>query len=110
MITYEETIELLQRAVTEKGDGHTSDARYAAFSNGYHLVNKPNCLVGYVLSYLGINLVTEVMPGEQFHRQRPSIVGRFSPRAITALQAAQDIQDDDGTWGEALIAAKEVAP
>lgn len=105
---YDQTIELLQRAVIEKGDGYIYPKRDV---EGPTCVYKedatPSCIVGHVLSYIG--LLDEAIDGmgpvglQPWRRQ-------FTDNALWALGRAQSLQDKGETWGEALIAAKEVAP
>lgn len=99
---YDQTIELLQRAVAEKGDGHTCMCYYAGEGG------QPVCIVGHVLSYVG--LLSAAKECDQIGIQPDAIVDQFTPAAISALAEAQHSQDTRHTWGEALIAAKEVAP
>jgi hypothetical protein len=112
MITLDETIELLQRAVTEKGDGHTASPQLRHLFSG-----EPICIVGHVLDYVGIDLGYINVP---VYRLPMTVQERFTPAALHALNVAQAVQDNrgaprplqepKGTWGEALIAAKEVKP
>lgn len=102
---YDQTIELLQRAVTEKGDGHTTANRYT-YLDGI----QQHCIVGQVLSYVGLLKYTD---GHQLMGVRDlGLAGRklVTFHALDALAAAQKVTDEGKTWGEALIAAKEVGP
>lgn len=107
MYDLDQTIELLQRAVTEKGDGHRADCQYQRYE-GDGKTGEPVCIVGHVLSYLG--LLDEVCEGDQIDYDWQPVRDKFTPAALMALADAQFVQDNHQTWGEALIAAKEVRP
>lgn len=103
--TYDETIELLQRAVTEKGDSHKASSQYQRFED-YEPTGEPVCIVGHVLAC--VDLLSEAIEGDTWESDWQPAQHHFTPAANRALAAAQYTQDGNKTWGEALIAAKEV--
>lgn len=107
MYDYDQTIELLQRAVAEKGDGHTAACRYQRFED-YEPTGEPVCIVGHVFSCLG--LLDKALEGDGVYAQREVIRNSFTPIALDVLAKAQGVQDEGHTWGEALIAAKGIEP
>src|SRR5215207_3245486 len=106
----DQTIELLQRAVAEKGDGYVYPGAdgYDTFSCRYadYLTVAPSCLIGHVLDYLG--LLSEAAEGHSANRMEV-VHNQFTPGSALVLRAAQILQDKGHAWGEALIAAKETA-
>ncbi len=108
MYDLDQTIELLQRAVTEKGDGHRAQCQYQKRDDEGEKTGQPICIVGHVLAYTG--LLNQAREGERVFGLPVSITDQFTPAALEALNVAQLEQDDAKTWGEALIAAKEVRP
>src|SRR4249920_1096252 len=97
---YDETMGFLQRAVAEKGDGHTTESAYVDCITG-----APICIVGHVLNYMGL---LKRVQGNGVGVRHLGLAGRhlITFEALDALAEAQEIQDTGATWGEALIAAK----
>lgn len=105
----QEALDLLERAVQEKGEGHTyNQERHAG--NCYYFEpdsREPGCIVGHVLSYVGFtaedaaNLEIENKAVRRFDFPAPGIAA--------VLGAAQHSQDDGHTWGEALSDARAIA-
>lgn len=117
--TYDQTIELLQRAVAEKGDSYVYEKELGLFPCRYfNNQGTPSCIVGHVFDYVG--LLTVIDDSRNYSQVNGTIGGSgqrvmpepiaeaFSDASFVALQAAQDAQDDGKTWGEALIAAKGI--
>jgi hypothetical protein len=102
---YEETTELLQRAVAEKGDGYVYDADGAMCRYAEEETGAPSCIVGHVLDYVGLLDQAEEGAGAL---GVDGVKMNFTNRAGHMLWAAQIMHDHGRTWGEALVAAKEV--
>lgn len=70
----------------------------------------PSCLIGHVLLRLGV-------PKEQFRTANFCTVGTFAEiahlpvghAALYVMRKAQAVQDERGTWGAALLAARDAA-
>lgn len=102
VLDYHETVELLNRAVAEKGDDYIDPTSHdfigcAYFNND----GSPSCIVGHVLAYAGITAAD--MGG--FNGYAASFVIRhlqprltFTPGAAAVLEAAQRLQDHGTTW------------
>ena len=111
--TYEETIELLERAVAEKGMDYVYDPGLNNWGvrDICRYVNSdrtPGCIVGQVLSYVGL-LGRFTHETENMASAQPVIQNNFAPDAINALVRAQKRQDRGEPWGLAFDAAKGVA-
>ncbi|MCW2496365.1 hypothetical protein [Jatrophihabitans sp.] len=99
---------LLVRAVEEKGadyvyvnpDGAIAAGGNVSCFNYDPETFEPSCIVGHVLHYMGVDLRTVGRHDTAQH----SCYGRVEGSARAALYAAQFVQDDGGTWGEALVA------
>ena len=116
MIDSQRTLELLQEVVSEHGDGHTSMNMYKDPNT-----EAPVCIVGHVLDKLGIldtvkipdNIIDTYVNNQNYKAveflARDGLLPGFTDKAVKVLQAAQNEQDGGGTWGEALVAAKEYA-
>lgn len=107
IIERKEALELLERAVAEKGADYTVD-QCQYFENDSSV---PVCIVGHVLCYLGV-------PTEEFNYRNTtkfSLVAphldsvQFTDEAVYALNKAQIAQDHGKTWGEALEVASRDA-
>lgn len=117
-----EVLEDLQAIVSEAGDGFVY-ASNASPECDYIRDNKPSCIVGHVLArhnllHLEVAQQNEGMCGgllavyeQDPHDYAPAEMFQyFTPEAIRALAIAQEVQDQKGaTWGDALIAAKQVS-
>jgi hypothetical protein len=106
---YDQTIELLQRAVAEKGDGHIYERHGDSVLPACRYANHdgtPDCIVGHALSY--VDLLSLELDDQGPVTDLKIVHENFTPVAIHALEVAQDGQDCGDTWGEALIAAKGV--
>lgn len=107
-------IELLERAVAEKGADYVDPAALAPGGCVYTINGHPACIVGYAYFYAGATL-------GQLSRLNAfgSIDGVLASdvelpidteiEAINAFAAAQEEQDSGWSWGVALEAAKAVA-
>lgn len=97
-------LELLERAVAERGDGYNYRKEFGA-SCRYELHGQPACIVGLVAHLDGISMVTM----RTCEGRTADVVMRafgFTRRAGDLLFIAQQVQDRGGTWGDALIEAK----
>lgn len=103
---------LLQRAVDEKGadyiyNGDGWNCKYFDMSKDGKLV--PDCIIGHLLSYLGITLKDMVGEGVNTTKirllvERGTVLSDISHPVVLALSAAQQSQDQGETWGAALQA------
>src|SRR5690606_11144116 len=76
----------------------------------------PGCIVGHALHRAGVDLWKfapiegRQISGDVDGTPAIDVLGvEAAPGAVDVLQAAQSVQDVDGTWGEALEAAREAA-
>lgn len=122
-ITKANVIELLERAVAEKGADYidpSTEYDNCSYLNTFDDTSndKPGCIVGHVLHYAGAD-------ADLLHRWDANVSGLTSEQivaadefelegvmldlpAFTALMTAQNHQDKSETWGRALEAAKRV--
>lgn len=122
VLSKDNVIELLERAVEEKGADYVDPNAPNYVCEYADEEGNPLCIVGHVLSYLGEPLKpTEqedfngglhmtLWGSEQDAREvilNPSAFGVDDYDVVGAvLGTAQRVQDRAGTWGEALEAAK----
>jgi hypothetical protein len=88
----------------------------------YGTPGAPSCIVGHLFdrhNLLGddgikvgpmngsvMNIITPMLADDvSNYDYRQVVVDTFTPKALRALQGAQRIQDEGGTWGQALQAA-----
>ena len=133
MITLDNVIPLLEKAVKIKGEdyvyvppgGEFSTCRYSDFEGN------PSCIVGYVIANAEPELYAEIV---EFERREGDSFGVYelgaanddyasddlaplankaqqviSEEALAVLNRAQSVQDTSNSWGRALGAAKVVA-
>lgn len=111
-ITTEDALRALEEAVAEKGEDYTYPRvpDKNGYPSCYYVVDgAPSCIAGHALRRLGVPLPALT----QFEGTVPSglaAAGAFDAEegALDALDEAQRIQDQGGTWGEALAEAREV--
>lgn len=122
VLSKDNVIELLERAVEEKGADYVDPNAADHVCEYADEQGNPLCIVGHVLSYLGEPLkptVHEDYDGEQYTTLwgtgmdateaiiNPSAFGVDDYDVVASvLSNAQRVQDRAGTWGEALEAAK----
>ena len=118
VIELAEALELLERAVAEKG----ADYEYRSPTGSacvYTYDGKPSCILGHALSYKGV-VVPEATSGlvYNWNDQRIEHVAHtvalaqgvwLSPGAWLVWSAAQEVQDGGASWGSAVAAAKQAA-
>lgn len=63
-------------------------------------VNPEGCLIGAVVRELGLDVT--LLIEDQSPSQQPLLKERLHETAIMGLTRAQIVQDEGGTWGEAL--------
>ncbi|KPC89903.1 hypothetical protein ADL27_38470 [Streptomyces sp. NRRL F-6602] len=115
-VTADEVMSTLRAVVAERPDyvyaRPEADNRAAACLYVHHDdgTAKPGCLVGTVLHRLGVPLVElEKVEGEGAVSAVSTVATlEWHDAPSSALQAAQEVQDDGGTWAEALAAAEEM--
>ena len=113
-IEYAEAVELLQRAVAEKGADYVYDpdsANPGSYGCAYFQQDgTPSCLVGHVIAYKGL---TKGLLGVWNGSDVDLLVERgfldLDERAQWLLANAQNLQDNGKSWGEALDGAIEFA-
>lgn len=110
--TIEEALELLRRAVDERGEDHVAE-RYVTAPEVencryFSPTGEPDCIVGHVLHYKGAT-PSEVPEFVGVH----TLVTRgvlLAPEGVVAVLAeAQGTQDVGKSWGCALDCAEEIA-
>lgn len=113
-INQKTALALLRRARDEKGSDYvdpnsslTNSSKCAYFRRS----GAAGCIVGHVLDYAGVRPFT---PRSRYNKI--SILGLtakydnlFTAGAVRVLQAAQDVQDLQGSWGLAVSAATALA-
>lgn len=108
-LTYNEAVELLQRAVQEKG----ADFKFPAYGSCTYFagdnLDQPNCIVGHVLAYKEITHDDiEDLSGYEHANDRaitdlgPQVFPRLAKKTQRLLAETQLRQDGGYTWGEAL--------
>jgi hypothetical protein len=112
---------LLAEVVAEVGEDHVYPD-YGGFAGCKYFSDsgQPLCIVGHVLAKLGVDPALVNQPAhysdsislngvgiDSVCRQLGSLLPNFTPDAIAVLSAAQRVQDDGKTWGEALRYARE---
>jgi hypothetical protein len=123
VLTEQRAIELLEAEVAAEGDSYVYPQREAIEDLGdgteyqsarcdYVRDERPSCLVGRALHAYGVSI-------EQLKSIEGTSIGAFGqqftpvswlPHSVAGLlYAAQNAQDGGQTWGEALIAAKDMA-
>jgi hypothetical protein len=117
-INKERAIELLEQAVAERGEDfvyyNAYQENYANYGAcRYQIDGEPACLVGLALAKAGVspeglNLLEGSGITNSYTLNRPQNL-KITPDALAVFQVAQDTQDNDGPWGEALRLAKEKA-
>lgn len=109
-LSYDRAVELLGRAVTEKGADYVYEDAVNCAYFGEH--GEPRCIVGHVLHYVGV----EPFDPDDVHNITSFGVlmeeGVVSPvtadeRAINLLVTAQVHQDRQVPWGESVENAKK---
>ena len=107
-LTYDQAVDELLKAVRERGDRYVypEDWRDSRNLCQYALEDgSPACIVGQVLHQIGANVAA--LHGEDCGpRAAAEIVGVSMDRnAATLLVMAQEYQDEDTPWGEAVSRA-----
>lgn len=114
-LTREKALELLERAVAEKGADYVykypEDISACQYIDGY---GQPSCIVGHAFKYLSDELgnrdiFTELKDHEGFSPVDFTLPGvTLLPEAVSVLGIAQEVQDSmEYTWGNALERARE---
>jgi len=109
-LTPERALELMREVVAEYGEDHEYDP--LQLPNGatacvYVHEGAPSCLVGHVLHRAGIPL--DVMGAhENMGPAHPNFLRAtgITEQVALPLAAAQDVEDEGMTWGQALAAAE----
>jgi hypothetical protein len=125
-LTYENALEVLQKAVADRGAEFVYTKRSALIDDGKggYTVNysclywhsdeeAPGCLVGLALHKLGVSGEALARFGafaiNRLAEDRPSLGGVVpSPDALHLLSTVQAYQDRGAPWGEALIRAVQL--
>ena len=94
--------DLIARAVAEKGEDYIYPEDEKDGDDGemcrYFYDGRPSCIIGHVLSYLGIDEAVEGAGAEV------ALDGLgFSYEELRAADEAQTAQDEGCAWGQALI-------
>jgi hypothetical protein len=100
--TVERVLDVMAEVVAEYGEDHVyqpPDLDYYKCLYVHH--GRPSCLLAHVLARLGVPL--EVLAGME--GKDAAVVAR----KVWGSEASGMLQDDGGTWGEALAKARLVA-
>jgi len=127
VVDADKAIELLERAVEEKGADYVDPDADTVGCNYADGQGNPLCIVGHVVNYLGVDL-RPVVVGEDgaeheelwghgvsavelnyATRAAPHPGIRITDDAVWVLGKAQTMQDNGASWGEAVKYAKEAA-
>lgn len=117
LITKAKALELLEAAVAERGADYVYerigfDSNSTGPSCVYVRSGCPSCLVGLAMTKAGTPIEQLAEWDTRFECDAQSVLlddGLATAGAAEVLTVAQSVQDDGGTWGEALDAAKELA-
>lgn len=114
-----EALTLLNRAVEEKGKDFIYEDQTGSLSQcAYFHGDEPGCIVGHVMSYVGVKPEHLVHQEENFNRgatiDSPDLAKalaenadiEFTDDAKWALLQAQCDQDRGAIWGDALASAE----
>jgi hypothetical protein len=104
-LSYEEALDLLNRAIAEKGADYVyqrtaDDDSCAYFKNG-----EPSCIVGHVLAYKGVT--QEDLPENKNTAIVIALRIAQDDRTERLLDSAQSYQDTGTPWGDAVKSALE---
>ena len=109
MITYDEALESLKRAVALKGEDYLYQYPVGVDSCEYKVGGAPACIVGHVLADLAPDFFESVIKGGRNRQEFRSLVSAtdldIEPDASLLLAEVQWKQDNRMAWGEALEAA-----
>jgi hypothetical protein len=111
-LTYNRAVELLERAVQEKGADYAmpkdEDGDVVGCVYFDEETKEPSCLVGHALAYDGFTYEDlGVNNGRGITYVGDELYSRIAQRTRRLLSHAQDDQDNGATWGSALEYAKE---
>lgn len=101
----DEAIELLERAVAEKGGDYKNPVCVLFEDDG-----PPCCLIGHALAYLGVGFehhVSTFAGHYQSYDVRKAGIADLNDEATRVFEIAQGSADSDKTWGETLEYTKE---
>lgn len=102
-LDYGQALVFLEKAIGEKGPDYV----YQRMTNGmgclYFEQGQPSCIVGHVLSYMGIDSAPE---GQGASRALKSLGVRTDFKTTALLDGVQEKQDNGVPWGEALRRAQ----
>ncbi|AGY47121.1 hypothetical protein CN1A_12 [Clavibacter phage CN1A] len=117
-INLNNVIELLEAAVDKKGREYVDPDALSHTRCSYAKDGAPSCIVGHVLVDLGVPVEELTDSGlgevsELFNDNDPyyvEIVSRVTATgpALEVLSKAQAVQDQQGTWGDALDSARRL--
>lgn len=114
LITKAKALELLEAAVAERGADYVYPRTFDGTGPScvYVRGGKPACLVGLAMTKAGVPIEQLAGWDTRFESDAHSVLvddGLAAVDVAEMLAAAQSVQDDGGTWGEALDAAKDFA-
>lgn len=110
MITYDETVKLLERAVDERGTDYVYEPQNSLAPACLYFENDaPSCLVGLVGSYIGLTSEHFNEGGGTAHNQT-AVLANFSDDSVMLLDLVQEYQDSGYNWGSAVAKAIEIIP
>lgn len=106
-LTREKAIELLNRAIEEKGKDYVYPRASVDGQNTCYYVENgaPSCIVGHILAWAGVALDDiAAYEGEAAHEPVLDLV-KAPQDVVDALEQAQEIQDRAEPWGVAVSTA-----
>jgi hypothetical protein len=99
-LTYDEAVELLERAVKDRGKDYTYPAELLGTNCVYFKNGQPSCIVGYVLSYKGVR--EEDLDSYENGSSVDGLEITGDHRAAVLLEWVQAYQDQGISWGESV--------
>jgi hypothetical protein len=100
-LSYDEALELLYRAIAEKGPDYVYEKTSTGLGScAYFIDNQPSCIVGHVLAYKGVK--PEDLPGRSNTAQIGALAVGEDSRTNYLLDMAQVYQDRGVPWGQAV--------
>lgn len=120
-LTYDRAVELLDRAVAEKGEEYVYEIPYSPGECAYFHDERPGCIVGHVLAYAGLErddlrgreslTFPGALRGDLNVMAGPDSLAEYGvlsadDRTVTLLAEAQSKQDEGTPWYDAVEVAK----
>ena len=103
-LKFEQAVELLNRAVDEKGADFTYDTHPFTSCVYYESDGTPSCIVGHVFSYLGITKddLTDPSHNQEGLGLMYNSYLEVDYQTLELLEKVQSLQDNEVSWGQAV--------